>query len=139
MLRQIDLETLKERMPKTLMAHLDMEVTGLGPDFIEGRMPVDDRTRQIHGVLHGGATAALIESLASVGAALCVDARTHRCVGVELNVNHVRSVPNGYVVGRAAPRHLGRTLQVWQVDVSDASGRLVSTGRLTVAVLANQP
>ena len=139
MLRQVDLESLKARMPKTLMAHLQMEVTALGEDFIEGRMPVDDRTRQIHGVLHGGATAALIESLGSVGAALCVDAATHRCVGVELNVNHVRSVPRGYVFGRAVPRHLGRSLQVWQVDVTDEQRRLVSTGRLTVAVLANQP
>lgn len=139
MLRQVDLEELARRLPGTLMAHLGMQVTALGPDFIEGRMPVDDRTRQIHGVLHGGASAALIESLASVGAALCVDTQTHRCVGVELNANHVRAVRDGFVVGRAVPRHLGRTSQVWQVDVCDGQGRLVSTGRLTVAVLQNAP
>ena len=134
-MRQVSMAELERRMPNTLMQQLGMKVTGMGPDWIEGTMPVDHRTRQIHGILHGGASAALVESLASIGASLTVDPATHRCVGVELNANHVRGVAEGTVTGRAHPRHLGRTSQVWQVDVHNEAGQLVCTGRLTVAVL----
>lgn len=134
-MRQENLATLQARLPGTLMEQLGMQFVGIGPDWISARMPIDARTKQIHGVLHGGASAALIESLGSIGAALSVEADGVRCVGVEVNANHVRSAGAGWVVGTARPLHLGRTLQVWRVDIVDEQKRLVSTGRLTVAVL----
>lgn len=116
------------------MAHLGMEFTGLGPDWIGARMPVDHRTGQTFGILHGGASCALIESLASVGAQLSVDRDKSRCFGLELNANHIRAVLSGFVHGVARPVHLGRTTQVWDVRIEDDEKKLVCVGRLTVAV-----
>lgn len=116
------------------MAHLGMEFTGMGPDWIAARMPVDHRTGQTYGLLHGGASCALIESLASVGAQLSVDRDANRCFGLELNANHIRAVATGWVHGVARPVHVGRTTQVWDVRLEDEQGKLVCIGRLTVAV-----
>ncbi len=133
-MRQVSLTTLQTLIPGTLMEHLGMEFTGMGQDFIAARMPVDRRTCQTFGILHGGASCALIESLGSVGAQLSIDRDTMRCFGLELNANHIRAVQRGYVYGVARPIHVGRTTQVWDVRLEDEHKRLTCVGRLTLAV-----
>ena len=119
----------------TLLGHLGIEFTELGENFVRGTMPVDERTHQPYGLLHGGASVALAETLGSMGAALCVDDGEFHCVGQEINANHVRSVRSGVVTGTARPVHLGGRSQVWIIDIVDAAGKLVCTSRLTVAVI----
>jgi 1,4-dihydroxy-2-naphthoyl-CoA hydrolase len=119
----------------TLLERLGIEFTELGEDFVRGTMPVDERTHQPYGLLHGGASVALAETLGSMGAALCVDDREFHCVGQEINANHVRSARSGVVTGTAHPVHLGGRSQVWIIDIVDAAGKLVCTSRITVAVV----
>ncbi len=119
----------------TLIERLGIEFTEVGDDFIRGTMPVDKRTRQPYGLLHGGASVALAETLGSMGAAMCVDGEESQCVGQEINANHIRSARTGLVTGTARPVHLGNRTQVWVIDIVDEGGRLVCTSRLTVAVL----
>ena len=119
----------------TLVETLGIEVTEAGDDYLKGRMPVDRRTRQPAGVLHGGASVALAETLASWGAAFCVDRSRQSVVGMEINANHVRAVAEGYVQGVARPAHLGRASQIWEVRITDDEGRLVCISRVTMAVL----
>lgn len=119
----------------TLGEHLGMQFTEIGDDFIRGTMPVDHRTHQPYGLLHGGASVALAETLGSVGAALTVDAEKFMCVGLEINANHVRSVRSGVVTGTAKPIHIGATTQVWEIRITDERDKLVCVSRLTVAVL----
>lgn len=133
-MRIISLESLQLLVPNTLMAHLGMTFTGMGEDWIAARMPVDARTCQTYGILHGGASAALIESLGSVGAQLSVDRDAFRCFGLEINANHIRAATGGFVTGVAQPVHVGRTTQVWDVRIEDDAKRLTCVGRLTVAV-----
>ena len=127
-------EQLQALVPNTLMAGLGLEFLPMAADCLRARMPVDHRTQQTYGLLHGGASAALIESLASVGAQLSVDRDRFRCFGLEINANHVRAVAEGFIVGEARPLHVGRTTQIWDVRITDEAGRLVCIGRLTVAV-----
>lgn len=117
----------------TLVASLGIEFTALGEDFVEARMPVDERTMQPMGLLHGGASAALAETLGGAGAYLSVEEGTI-CVGLEINANHVRPAGRGWVVGRATALHIGKTTQVWQITIRDAAENLVCVSRLTVAV-----
>ena len=119
----------------SLIGHLGIEVIEAGEDYLKGRMPVDERTRQPAGVLHGGATVALAETLASWAAAYVVDQSKHHCVGLEINANHVRPIASGFVFGTARPLHLGRTTHVWEVKVTDERDRLVAVARVTMAVL----
>ena len=98
-------------------------------------MPVDSRTVQPMRMLHGGASAALAETLGSVGATLCVDASRHACVGLEINANHIRAVRSGLVTGTARPLHMGRRTHVWQIEIHDEEARLVCVARLTLAVV----
>lgn len=119
----------------TLLEQLDIKVTALGENFLEGTMPVDNRTHQPMGLLHGGASAALIESLGSIGSTLLIDRETENIVGLEINANHVRGVRSGLVTGRAEIVHAGKTTHIWQVDIKDEEDRLVCTGRLTVIVI----
>lgn len=112
-----------------------MELVDIGDDFLRGRMPVDHRTRQPFGALHGGASAALAETLMSYGANLSLDPEHKMGVGLEINANHVRSVREGWVIGTARPVHLGATTQVWTCDIRDEAGRLVCASRMTIAVL----
>ena len=132
-LRQVDLAEINAGRKNTLVETLGIEFTALGDDFIEARMPVDGRTHQIYGLLHGGASAALAESLGSLGAQLAAEPGV-QCVGIEINANHLRSVTKGYVVGRASPIHLGRTTQVWDIKIHSDDGKLVCVSRLTVAI-----
>jgi 1,4-dihydroxy-2-naphthoyl-CoA hydrolase len=115
--------------------HLAIEFTEVGPDFLRGRMPVDDRTHQPYGILHGGASVALAETLGSYGAMLVVDQSKYRCVGQEINANHIRGVASGFVIGTARPVHLGRRSHVWEIRITDEKDKLVCISRLTMAVL----
>ncbi|MGE5525074.1 MAG: hotdog fold thioesterase [Rhodospirillaceae bacterium] len=119
----------------TLAEHLGMEFLDAGDDFLRGRMPVDHRTRQPFGALHGGASAALAETLMSYAANLCLDPEHKMGVGLEINANHVRSVRDGWVIGTARPVHLGATTHVWSCDIRNDAGRLVCSSRMTIAVL----
>jgi 1,4-dihydroxy-2-naphthoyl-CoA hydrolase len=119
----------------TMMEHLGIEFTEVGDDFIRATMPVDGRTRQPYGLLHGGASVALAETLGSTGAALCVDMKEYDCVGQEINANHVRRTRSGIVTGTARPLHVGGRSQVWTIDIVNEADQLVCTSRLTVAVL----
>ncbi|TAH02319.1 MAG: hotdog fold thioesterase [Sphingobacteriales bacterium] len=133
--KDITLEELKALGNNTLSEHLGMEWTAIGDDSLQMRMPVDHRTKQPYGLLHGGASVALAETLGSVGAALVVDASKFYCVGLEINANHVRSARNGYVTGIAKPQHIGASTQVWEIKIYDDREKLVCTSRITVAVL----
>jgi 1,4-dihydroxy-2-naphthoyl-CoA hydrolase len=116
-----------------------MELVELGPDFLKGSMPVDRRTMQTHGMLHGGASVALAETLMSVAAGLTLDRERFYVVGQEINANHVRSARGGRVTGTARPVHIGRASQVWTCEIRDDEERLVCVSRMTVAVLARKP
>jgi 1,4-dihydroxy-2-naphthoyl-CoA hydrolase len=119
----------------SLQAHIGIEFTELGPDFLRGRMPVDDRTRQPFGILHGGASVALAETLGSTAAGLVVDPDKYRVVGQEINANHVRAVTDGLVVGTTRAFHLGRRSHVWEIRIEDQRQRLVCISRITMAVV----
>jgi len=119
----------------TLIEHIGIEFTEIGDDFIRAIMPVDGRTRQPYGLLHGGASVALAETLGSMGSAMCVDADEYQCVGQDINANHVRAAREGLVTGTARPVHLGGRSQVWAIDIVNEAGKLVCTSRLTVAVI----
>jgi 1,4-dihydroxy-2-naphthoyl-CoA hydrolase len=127
--------TANARGRNTLLEALGIELTAFGPDWLQGRMPVEGRTRQPAGVLHGGASVALAETLASWAATFSVDPAARHCVGLDINANHVRAVTEGSVTGKARPIHLGRTTQVWEVRIEDEAGRLVCIARVTMAVL----
>ncbi|HEV3326296.1 MAG TPA: hotdog fold thioesterase [Puia sp.] len=120
----------------TMGDHLGIEFTEVGEDFLKGRMPVDNRTRQPYGLLHGGASVALAETLGSVAAAFVVDRRGYNAVGLEINANHVRGVREGFVTGIAKPLHLGKTTHVWEIRIFDDRDKLVCISRLTVAIIA---
>jgi len=128
-----------ERMRSTgLHEHLGMELVDCGDDWLRMRMPVDERTRQPHGRLHGGASVALAETVASIAANLCVDSNEKIAVGQEINANHIRPAYEGWVYGTARPEALGRTSQVWSIRIEDDAGRLVCISRFTVAVIATE-
>jgi 1,4-dihydroxy-2-naphthoyl-CoA hydrolase len=130
---QTTLEQLAERSKDTLMAHLGIEYLEIGDDYIKARMPVDHRTKQTAGILHGGASAALAETLGSIAAGLCVDREKKRIVGLEINANHIRPVRNGYVTGVTTPVHIGNTTQIWEIRIFNDEGKLTCISRLTVA------
>ncbi len=119
----------------TLAGHLGMVYTAVGDDYLEATMPVDERTIQPFGLLHGGASVALAETIGSMAANLCIDPTRQFCVGLEINANHIRSARAGLVTGRATPLHLGGRTQVWQIEIRDEQERLVCTSRLTMSVL----
>lgn len=118
--------------------HLGIEFLEIGPDFIRGRMPVDDRTHQPYGILHGGASVALAETLGSTGAALAIDPDKYRCVGQEINANHIRGISSGFVIGTARPLHVGRRSHVWEIRITDERDKLVCISRLTMAILEKE-
>jgi 1,4-dihydroxy-2-naphthoyl-CoA hydrolase len=134
-LKKVPLEALNKFAPKTMMGVLGIEITAVGDDFIEGEMPVDTRTHQVYGLLHGGASVALAETLGSVGAALAVDTEKFRCVGIEINANHISSVTEGKVIGTAKPIHLGKSTHVWEIKIHSDQKKLVCISRLTVAIV----
>jgi len=116
--------------------HLGIELIEVGEQLLVGRMPVDHRTHQPMGLLHGGASVALAETLGSLGAYLQVDRTKKACVGLEINANHIKGVRDGYVVGRATAVHVGRTTQVWEIRIThEETGALVCLSRITMAVI----
>lgn len=129
------LEALNAMNANTLMQALSIEYIGIGHDYIEAKMPVNANTHQPMGLLHGGANAALIESIGSIGSALCVDLTKQAIVGLEVNANHLKGIKTGFVYGFGKLVHCGKTTHLWQVDIKNDSGDLVSTGRLTVMVI----
>ena len=134
----ISLERVTERNAGTMMAHLGIEFTEITGDALIAKMPVDARTKQPIGIMHGGASCVLAETVGSTAANYCVDITTHYCVGLSINTSHIRSAREGYVYATAKPQHLGRSTQVWNIDIADEAGRLVSTTRLTMAVLQRE-
>jgi len=133
-----DLDIINAFGQNTLVSHLEIRFVETGDDFIKATMPVDNRTHQPMGILHGGASVVLSETLASTGAYLSVDTSSHFCVGLEINANHIRSIRTGLVTGIARPVHLGRTTQIWEVRISDEKERLICISRVTMAVLPHE-
>lgn len=130
----ISIELLRQLSEKTAVSHLGIEFVEVGDDFLVGRVPVDARTRQPFGLLHGGVSVVLAETLGSCGAAYsCTPGQ--QVVGLDINANHLRGVRQGWVTGTARAVHLGRHTQVWQIDMRDEAGKLSCVSRITMAVL----
>ncbi|WP_109507543.1 hotdog fold thioesterase [Nocardioides speluncae] len=129
------LSSANELSRRSLIGHLGIEFVEVGEDYLKARMPVDDRTRQPLGLLHGGASVALAETLTSWAATLTVDPNEATCVGMEINANHLRPASSGWVTGTARPIALGRRTQVWEVRISDDEGQLICVSRCTMAVI----
>ncbi len=134
--KNYDLKYLQEFRGANMGSHIGFEFTEVGPDFLKGRIPVDERTTQPFGILHGGASCVLSESLGSVAAWMTIDPDHYRAVGIEINCNHIRAVTEGYVVGECRAFHTGKRTQVWQTDITEeATGKRVAISRLTVAII----
>ena len=135
--RPVSVEELARIHQDTAPAHLGIEFLEVGDDFITGRLPVDARTVQPYGVMHGGVNVVLAETLGSCGAIYCAPPG-HRVVGLDINANHLRGVSSGWVTGKATPVHVGRSTQVWHIELRDDAGRLTCVSRLTMAVLSEK-
>ena len=131
----VSVETLTRIHENTAPERLGIEFLEVGDDFIKARVPVDERTRQPYGILHGGVSVVLAETLGSTGAAFACPPG-HRPVGLDINANHLRSASSGWVTGVARPVHVGRSTQVWQIEMTNDDGQLVCVSRLTLAILA---
>ena len=131
----VTLEQLKSRGSGTMLDHLEIQFTAIGDDYISATMPVDHRTVQPMGILHGGASVTLAETLGSMAASLVVDKTKKACVGLEINANHIRAVRKGIVTGKARPIHIGSTTQVWSIEIRDEENRITCISRITMAVL----
>jgi 1,4-dihydroxy-2-naphthoyl-CoA hydrolase len=137
--RQFSLDEVRKLEHSTMAEHLGIEFTEIGEDSLAAKMPVDTRTKQPDGILHGGASVALAETLGSVGGSMCVDRERFQIVGQEINANHLRPAMGGVVLGRAKPIHLGRRSQVWNIEITDERNRLICVSRLTIAVIERKP
>mgnify|MGYP002732311249 CR=1 FL=1 len=133
----VDLAAVNALSRNSVIAHLGIEFTAVGEDWLEATMPVDARTHQPYGLLHGGASVVLAETLGSTAGNLCVDPESQMCVGLEINANHLRGERSGVVTGRATAVHVGRSTQVWDILITNAAGKKVCVSRLTLAVVAN--
>lgn len=131
----LDLEKVNARGEKTLVEHLDIQVTEIGGDFLTGTMPVDERTVQPLGLLHGGASCVLAESLGSIAANMCLDPDKYVAVGQSINASHIRSARSGRVTGKAKAFHLGRSSQIWEILIHDEQDKLICVSRLTMSVI----
>ena len=131
-------ESLDQFCRGTLVEHLGIRFTAVGEDFLEATMPVESRTHQPLGLLHGGASVALAETLGSVAATLCIDADAQFCVGLEINANHLKAARSGLVTGTTRPIHIGRKTQVWEIKIANEQKELVCVSRITMAVLDKQ-
>jgi len=137
-LGNITLEQLNDSGRKSMVSHLGIEFTAIGENSLSARMPVDERTIQPFGLLHGGASVALAETLGSLCASLTLDTTKKIPVGMEVNANHIRPVRSGWVYGEARPLHIGETTQVWEIRINNEAGKLVCISRLTMAVVDRQ-
>jgi len=133
--KELSIEKMKPLGPGTMGEHLAIQWTEVGENYLKAKMPVDHRTIQPYGLLHGGASCALAETIGSVASAMVIDHSKFYCVGLEINANHIRSAREGFVTGVAAPLHLGSTTHVWDIKIYDEKEKLVCASRLTVAIL----
>jgi 1,4-dihydroxy-2-naphthoyl-CoA hydrolase len=131
----ITLEDLLERSKNTMAEHLGIEFVGIGEDFLVAKMEVDPRTRQPLGIMHGGASCALAETVGSAASNYCVNQKTHYSVGLAINTNHIKSIREGSVFATASPYHLGHSTQVWNIQIINKDEELISINRLTMSVL----
>jgi 1,4-dihydroxy-2-naphthoyl-CoA hydrolase len=123
------LEEINKISKNTILEVLGIQITGIGEDYIEATMPVDHRTHQVYGILHGGASVVLAETLGSIGGMLTVDTERFYCVGLDINANHIKAVKSGIVKGIARPIHTGRSTQVWHIEIKNEAGELVCISR----------
>ncbi len=128
-------DQINQLAPRTIVERIGIEFVEVGHDYLKARMPVDERTVQPTRILHGGASVVLAETLGSVAAYLCIDPALKTAVGLDINANHVRSVSEGHVIGKATPLHLGHSTHIWQISIHDAHERLVCIARITMAIL----
>jgi 1,4-dihydroxy-2-naphthoyl-CoA hydrolase len=133
--KNINIESLQPLIPSTMASFLGMRWVELGKDFLRMSMPVDHRTIQPYGLLHGGASCALAETIGSIGSHLIIDSSQFICVGLEINANHLRSVRKGFVTALARAVHIGSSTHVWDIRLTDDTNKLVCISRLTVAIL----
>ena len=133
--KELSIEKMKPLGPGTMGEHLGIQWTEVGENYLKAKMPVDHRTVQPYGLLHGGASCALAETIGSVASAMVTDHSKFYCVGLEINANHVRSAKEGFVTGVAMPLHLGSTTHVWDIKIYDEKQKLICVSRLTVAIL----
>jgi len=132
---QTSVEQLQEHSRETLADTIGIRVTEIGPDFLRATMPVTSKIHQPMGVLHGGASVALAETVGSLAATLCVDQKLYACLGQEINANHLRPVSSGIVTATARPYHVGKRSHVWHIEIRDEQEKLVCVSRLTIAVV----
>ena len=136
--KSLSIEDIKDFGKATMANYLDMQWVEVGENYLKLSMPVNDKTKQPYGILHGGASCALAETLGSVASALVIDLGKFYCVGLEINANHIRSAREGLVTGVCYPLHIGRTTHVWDIKIYDDNEKLVCVSRLTVAILDNK-
>ena len=133
--RPIDIEAVNNFSEKTLVAHLGIRIIGSGADYLEGTMPVDDRTVQPHRLLHGGASCVLAESLGSIAANFCIDTKEHMAVGQHLEATHLRSATHGLVRGIARAIHIGKSSQVWRIEIYNDEDKLICDSKIIMAIV----
>ena len=133
--KQEKLKRINDSIQNTMTSTIGIEITDIGDDFICGKMPVDERTTQPFGLLHGGASVALAETLGSIGGGIKVYSNNETVVGIEINANHLKSVRDGWVYGKATPIRIGKKIQVWDIRITNESDELVCVSRLTLAVI----
>ena len=133
--KEVDLSAQKKMEHGNILEVLGIEVLEIGDDFVKGKMPVDHRTHQPHGILHGGASVVLAESLGSIASNLVVDSSKQYAVGLDVNANHLRPVSEGYVYGISRPIHIGRKSHVWSIEITNEEGKMVCISRLTMSVI----
>ena len=133
--KQEIIDKIHNRSSSTMVENLGIKITDIGENFVSGRMPVDERTKQPFGLLHGGASVALAETLGSVGAGMNIDRASQSVVGIEINANHLKAVKRGWVFGKANAIRIGRKIQVWEIDIKDENENFVCKSRLTLAVI----
>ena len=133
--QDITLDQINSFNANTLTSHIGIEFTGFGEKYLEAKMPLDKRTHQPMGLLHGGASVVLAETIGSIAASFTVNQKLQHCVGLEINANHIRSVSSGYVFGRTKSIHLGKRTQIWEINITNEEDKLVCISRLTMAVI----
>jgi 1,4-dihydroxy-2-naphthoyl-CoA hydrolase len=133
--QEVTIQAMNQMSANTMVTHLGIEFTRMGEDFIEAKMPVDYRTHQPLGLLHGGASVSLAETLGSVAAMCCLDVSKQYCVGLDINANHIKSVKSGFVYGVTKPIHIGKKTHVWEIRITNEQQELVCISRITMAII----
>lgn len=131
----LTIESLNKMSENTLVSHLDIKITDIGPDYLEGTMPVDKRTHQPFGLLHGGASCVLAESLGSIAANCCIDTKEYMAVGQHIEATHLRSATTGIVKGKAKPINLGKSSQAWRIEIFNEEGKLLCDSKIIMAIV----